>query len=375
MDIFSLEPTNPQMLTLARQSRGLSQKELAELLSVSPGWLSKVEAGLKEIPSGQLLRMAEILDYPVSFFQNGQRIYGPGINELFHRRRYKVSTKVADKNQARMEIRRLNLASLLIGVDIGDIEIPTYDLFQFDGNVQDIARAVRGLWKLPKGPIMNVVKVIEEARGIIVPMSFESNLIDAVSYWPPKMPPLFFIDLSYPMDRVRFSLSHELGHIVMHQDNPNPYMELQANDFAAEFLMPERDIRPYLVDISLEKLATLKTYWKVSMAALLKRAKDINAITPRHAKTLWIEMGKAGYRAREPVELDIPIERPKLLEEITGIYSNEMDYSVSDLAKLFNLHEYEVCHIYFGAPFSTRHEEVQAAIEEAKGILKSYHKK
>ena len=370
-----LESANPEMLTLARQSRGLSQRELAVLLSVSPGWLSKVEAGLKEIPQGQLSRMAEILDYPVSFFQNGQRIYGAGINELFHRRRYKVSAKVADKNQARIEVRRLNLASLLVGVDIGDIEIPTYDLFQFDGNVQDIARALRGSWRLPRGPMMNVVRVIEEARGIIIPMSFESNLIDAVSYWPPRMPPMFFIDLSYPMDRVRFSLSHELGHIVMHQDNPNPYMEVQANDFAAEFLMPEDDIRPYLGDLSLAKLATLKTYWKASMAALLKRAKDINAITPRHAKTLWIEMGKAGYRAREPVELDIPVERPRLLEEIIGIYSNEMDYSVSDLAKLFNLHEHEVCHIYFGAPLSARHEEVQAAIEEVQRILKSYQKR
>jgi len=368
------ESTNPQMLTLARQSRGLSQREFAELLSVSPGWLSKVEAGLKEIPYGQLLRIAELLDYPVSFFQNGQRIYGPGINQLFHRSRYKVSTKVADKNQALMEIRRLNLVSLLVGVDIGDIEVPTYDLIQFDGSVQDIARAARAAWGLPKGPVMNVVKVIEEARGIVIPMAFESNLIDAVSYWPPKMPPLFFIDLHYPMDRVRFSLAHELGHIVMHQDNPNRYMEVQANDFAAEFLMPEQDIRPYLIDVSLEKLAALKPYWKVSMAALLKRAKDINTITPRHAKTLWIEMGKAGYRAREPVELDIPIERPKLLEEIIGIYSNEMDYSLSDLAKLFNLHEHEVCHIYFGAPLSTRHEEVQAAIEEAKRILKGYQK-
>lgn len=371
----SSESTNPQMLTLARQSRGLSQRDLAELLLVSPGWLSKVEAGLKEAPQEQLLRIAELLDYPVSFFQNGQRIYGPGINELFHRRRYKVSTKIADKNQARMEIRRLNLASLLPGVDIGNIEIPTYDLFQFDGNVPDVARAVRGTWKLPKGPVMSVVKVIEEARGIIIPMGFESNLIDAVSYWPPNMPPLFFIDLGYPMDRVRFSLAHELGHIVMHQDNPNPYMEVQANEFAAEFLMPEEDIRPYLADISLEKLATLKPYWKVSMAALLRRAKDINTVTPRHAKTLWIEMGKAGYRMREPVELDIPIERPKLLEEIIGVYSNEMDYSVSDLAQLFKLHEHEVCNIYFGASLGTRHEEVQAAIEEVRKILKGYQNK
>lgn len=363
---------NPEMLILARQSRGYSQSELTQLLSMSPGWLSRIEAGLREITPEWIQRVAEILDYPISFFYRDTQLYGPGVSEMFSRSRSKVPIKARDKNQARIEIHRINIERLLSGVDIGDIEIPQYDIEEFDGNIRNIARAVRAKWNLPNGPVRNVVKTIEAARGIVVPINFESRLVDATSYWLKKMPPIFFMGINFPTDRIRFSLSHELGHIVMHQDNPNPYQEQQADEFAAEFLMPENDIKPYLTDISLPRLASLKPYWKVSMAALLKRAKDLKTITDRHAKTLWIEMGKAGYRVREPLELDLPKEEPKLLEEIIGVYCNQMHYSVEELAKLFDLYPHEVCHIYFGAPLSNRQEEVDSAIKEVENILKEY---
>jgi len=360
------------MLILARQSRGYSQSELTQLLSMSPGWLSRIEAGLREITPDWLQKVAELLDYPITFFYKDTQLYGPGVSEMFNRSRSKVPIKARDKNQACSEIHRINIERLIRGVDIGDIEIPQYDIDEFDGNVRNIARAVRAKWNLAHGPLRNVVKTIEGARGIIVPLTFESRFVDATSYWPKKMPPIFFMDINFPTDRIRFSLSHELGHIVMHQNNPNPYQEYQADEFAAEFLMPETDIKPFLNDISLPKLANLKPYWKVSMAALLKRAKDLNTITERHYKTLWIEMGKAGYRTREPRELDLPKEVPKLLEEIIGVYCNQMHYSVEELAKLFDLYPHEVCHIYFGSPLSNRQEEVDAAINQAEGILKEY---
>lgn len=368
------EPFNPEMLILARQSRGITQRELAQMLSVSPGWLSKVEGGIKEMLKERLSKIAELLDYPIEFFTSHKRIYGPGISEMFHRSRRKVSPKILSKHQAQIEIRRMNLADMLDGVNIGDVDIQTFDLYEFDGNVKDIARAVRATWSLPRGPIHNVTKAIEQGRGIVIPLDFETKLIDATSCWPPNMPPLFFINLNSPGDRLRFSLCHELGHIIMHQDTPNPYMEQQADEFAAEFLMPEVDIRPYLVNLSLEKLTTLKPYWKVSMAALLKRARDLGEITPRHAKTLWIQLGKAGYRMREPIELAIPVEKPTLLQEIIGVYSSEMDYTFPDLAKLFRLHEHEVCHVYFGADSKLQDKEVKSAIEEAERIIKGYRK-
>jgi Zn-dependent peptidase ImmA (M78 family) len=314
------------------------------------------------------------LDYPVAFFYRETQLYGPGVSEMFNRSSSKIPVKARDKNQACSEIHRINIERLLIGIDMGDIEIPQYDIYEFDGNIQNIARAVRAKWKLPHGPINNVVRTIEAARGIVVPINFESRLVDATSIWPRKMPPIFFMGTNFPTDRIRFSLSHELGHIIMHQDSPNPYQEHQADEFAAEFLMPENDIKPYLTDIDLPKLATLKPYWKVSMAALLKRAKDLGTVTERHAKTLWIEMGKAGYRVREPIETDLPKENPKLLEEIIGVYCNQMNYSVEELANLFALYPHEVCHVYFGAPLSSRQEEVDSAIKEAEKILKEYRR-
>ena len=360
---------NPLMLTLARESRGISQRELASMLSVSPGWLSKIEGGLKDMPAERQLEIARFLDYPVEFFAVNRRIYGPGINDLFHRKRRSVSQKLLDKQQAEIEIRRMHIEDLLKGVELGETEFNTFDLIEHEGKVNEIARMVRAAWNVPKGPVANLTELIEFARGIIVPMEFETQKIDATSYWPPNMPPLFFVNSNGTGDRLRFSLAHELGHIVMHQDSPDPYMEQQANEFAAEFLMPEDSVRPYLVGLTLEKLAALKPFWKVSMAALLNRAKDLEMITPRQYKTMYMALGKAGYRMREPVELDIPIERPQLLTEIMGVYAGEMDYTFSDLARLFRQHEHEVYRIYFGTTLKTRHEDVKVAIAEAESII------
>ena len=104
---------NPEMIVLARQSRGYGQSELAERLSVSPGWLSMVEAGIREVPPERLQEVARVLDYPVPFFFKTSRLCGPGLNEVFHRSHSKVPVKARDKDQALREIHRLNLEMLL----------------------------------------------------------------------------------------------------------------------------------------------------------------------------------------------------------------------------------------------------------------------
>ena len=175
---------------------------------------------------------------------------------------------------------------------------------------------------------------------------------------------------------MRFTLCHELGHIIMHQDAMvAPDMEKQADEFAAEFLMPEIEIRPYLTDLSLEKLATLKQFWKVSMAALLKRATDLGVITHRQARTLWMQMGKAGYRTREPVELDLPVEKPSLEKEIVDTYIEDMGYTISELGKLLCLSTKEVMNDYIGSEQRLRDKERKAIVGEAERIIRKHPKK
>src|SRR5437588_10942690 len=116
-----------------------------------------------------------------------------------------------------------------------------------------------------------------------------------------------------PPDPERYSLAHELGHLVGHSA-PHPTMEEEANRFASEFLMPAADIRASLHDITIPRLAALKRYWKVSMAALLRRAYELGTINERRYRFMNIQLSKAGYKMREPIETDPPTEQTSLME-------------------------------------------------------------
>jgi Zn-dependent peptidase ImmA (M78 family) len=152
---------------------------------------------------------------------------------------------------------------------------------------------------------------------------------------------LFFVNESVPKDRYRLSLAHELGHMVMHT-YPTPDIEAQAFQFAAEFLLPEREVKMDLHQVDLPKLVNLKRYWRVSMAALLKRAEELGMVTPNRARYLWTQMGKAGYTKREPIELDITGEQPRLLREIVEAHQKELGYSIEDLRVLLPLNDDEL---------------------------------
>jgi hypothetical protein len=106
------------------------------------------------------------------------------------------------------------------------------------------------------------------------------------------------------------------------------------------------------------------------MAALLKRASDLGEITPRQARTLWMKIGKLGYKVREPVELDIPQEEPRFLSEVVGVYVNDMEYSIHDLGKLLHLHDKEFRQLYLNSRQLVVHNERKAAVEEFERIIK-----
>jgi hypothetical protein len=119
-----------------------------------------------------------------------------------------------------------------------------------------------------------------------------------------------------------------------------PFGALQSLPIAAEFLMPAALIAGQLCEVSLPKLAALKPYWKVSMAALLYRAAALGTISERTKNYLWFRMGQSGYKTKEPVE--IPSELPTLLAELIDLHRTGLGYSVTDLARLLVTTEDEV---------------------------------
>jgi Zn-dependent peptidase ImmA (M78 family)/DNA-binding XRE family transcriptional regulator len=343
----------PQMVTLARESRGFSQKEFAGFLNVTPGEISRIEAGLRRPTPHLVESMAQVLEYPPSFFAQDVQLYGAGMGELFHRRLRDVPTGVLARAHAITNLRRQEVEALLRSAEIPECRITHVDIEQYDGPSEDIARRVRAAWNLPAGPIDNLSQTIEDAGGIIVRCDFLTDKIAAISQWIPPLPPLFYVNETLPQDRLRLSLAHELGHVIMHQvahsnidPAANPEAEQQAFTFGAELLMPERDIRAdFMERVTLPRLAVLKGYWKVSMHALVMRAKEVRAITPRHAKTLFAQL--AVYRHREPPELDVRSESPGLVQELIDAHTHGMGYSVDELAALLHRLPSETRRLYF----------------------------
>jgi len=332
---------NPKMVTIARESRGLSQSELASRLPIAQGALSKIEGGIRNASPELVSKLAHELDYPSEFFYSEEPVFGLGVGTLYHRKRQALSSSVLAKIHAQVNIRRIHISRLLKSVDFLQGKIKRMELEDYDGEPAKIARAVRASWMLPHGPIENLTTAIEDSGGIVIRFNFETPLIDAVSQWPPDMPPLFFVNETIPGDRLRYSLAHELAHVIMHETQTEN-MEDEANRFAAEFLMPARDIQSVLEPVTLPRLATLKSYWKVSMAALLKRASDLKKISVRQARSLWMRMGQAGFRMREPAELDIPIEDGTLFAELMSTFREDLGYSRADLSTLLTVHEHEL---------------------------------
>jgi Zn-dependent peptidase ImmA (M78 family)/transcriptional regulator with XRE-family HTH domain len=336
-----MRATNPNMVTVARESRGLSQSELAKRLSIAQGALSKIEGGLRS-PSPELITKLSVeLDYPPEFFYSPEPVFGLGVGTLYHRERQALASSVLAMIHAQVNIRRIHISRLLKSVEFPEGKIRHLDLDDYGGSPVKIAQAVRANWLLPNGPVHNITEAIENSGGIIIRFDFGTSLIDAVSQWPPDMPPLFFVNDAIPGDRLRYSLAHELAHVIMHEIQTE-HMEDEANRFAAEFLMPANDIRSSLEPVTLPRLAALKSYWKISMAALLKRATDLEAISERQARTLWMKMGQAGFRRREPPELDIPIEEATLFTELMDTHRQDLGYSLSDLSILLTIHEHEL---------------------------------
>lgn len=341
---------NPAMITLAREWRELTQSELAARLEITQGILSKIESGLFPVPDTVASRLPMALTFPVHFFQQTDQLYGPGVGELYHRKRNSAPKKILQQLYAGINLRRMHITRLIHAAELGECKLQPHDIEEYDGKVEEIARSVRAEWLLPDGPIQNVTEALEQAGVIVIPCDFGTRLIDAMSRWIIGLPPLIFINKDLPPDRWRFTLCHEAAHLVMHRI-PNPDMERQADRFAAELLMPKDQIRNMLYDINFSRLVRLKEHWKVSMAALLKRSEDLGKITARQARYLWIKMSASGIKTCEPFAELIPPEKPSSFRELIDVHLSELNYSLSELCTLLAVNPEEFDSMYnFASP-------------------------
>ena len=192
----------PDAIYLARLSRGYTQSELAQEMSQSQANVSKMEMGIIQVSDDALASLSKALRYPKHFFIQDWRFEGPGIHDMYHRKRRRVSARFLNRIHATATIQREQVLRLLRSFDDLDNQFQAFPIHEFDGKPDKIARTVRAMWRLPLGPVANMTQTIERAGGIIFSWKFGANLVDAFSRWVPPSPPMFWINADAPAGSV-----------------------------------------------------------------------------------------------------------------------------------------------------------------------------
>lgn len=317
-------------LKQAREALGLSQTELAELVSLTSAAISSYESGSRT-PSPDIVdQLASHLKQPPYFFtlpatRTERRV-------VFYRS-YSTATRIARKRaQARMAFlwdaldhiqSFINLPAVNMP-KIGDL--PAHPERISDEMIEAAAAHARQHWNLGDQPVPNLVWLLEENGVIIVRHDLDTDRMEALSEWREEdgRPYIMLNTVRRNGFRSRADLAHELGHLLLHRyvtedmlKNPTLFkmIEEQAWKFAQEFMLPQQAFLRDVYSLSLDALRALKPKWKVSIAFMLQRLRTTGIMDADKFTNARKYLAQRGWLKVEPYDAETEPEQPLLLRQ------------------------------------------------------------
>ncbi|MGH3887518.1 MAG: helix-turn-helix domain-containing protein [Pseudonocardiaceae bacterium] len=320
-----------EALLVARKAQDLTQDDVCGQLGITQATLSRYENDQRVPDDETLSKFAQIYGVTVGFLRYGQRMQGALAIDSHMRRQKTTKATLWRRLEARLNMHRLHASLLFEEVSLRSTNIiPTFD--PEDTQPAAAALITRAQWRMPIGPVLHLIRWLEAAGCIVIEEDFGTTRIDGLSQWIGDHP-VILVNSGLLADRKRLTLAHELGHLSLHSSIVTADMEEEANSFAAEFLMPELVIRPELRNLSLGKLIDLKREWGISMQAILERAYRLGLVKPRDRADFYRALNSRGWKVREPVSDELPIERAELTQEI-GARMRERGLSDDEIARM-----------------------------------------
>lgn len=334
-------------LKQAREARGIQQIELADVLGLSRQQLSSYESNQYSPNRETFTRICEILRLPRHFFL--KPLTGHFAGEAIFYRSLKSAGKIdRQRAESRLEWAAETLDYISEYVDLPAVNLnlikppPSDPGLISDRFIEDMARELRDLWGLGDRPIVNVIRLLESHGFIITADDFEAPELDGLSAWSRilKRPFIMLNNGSQSASRNHFNAAHELGELVLHRAVPssvvaNPKMtkllDTQAHRFAGAFLLPEK---PFLYDVysfTLESLEVLKPKWKVSIASMIERLRQLDVISDSKYRSLRVSLSRKGWNKVEPFDDVWEPEKPILMKQSMELLVSEGVQSSSDV--------------------------------------------
>lgn len=318
-------------ITEAREARAKSMEDLASDIGVTRQSISKYERGIVR-PSPEMLQaISYSLGFPTEFFYKSEAEINAGSSPLFFRSKSNIAKKVkiACKYQIKWtdEIKK----QLEKYVDFIERDLPTidkdYEDLSFE-DIEEIALTIRKDWDIDDDPINDLIGLLEN-KGVIV-TQFATNSfctfkdIDAFSCWKDGTPYILYHSIPKSAVRTRFSILHELGHLIMHSSIAEDdsvkkeivdLADMQADRFAAAFLLPATSFPKDIRSTSLISLEAVKKKWGCAMSTIIRRCETLELLTENQINYLKRQMTTKKYWYKEPLDDILTIAEPEMIRD------------------------------------------------------------
>ncbi|WP_394425247.1 helix-turn-helix domain-containing protein [Vreelandella stevensii] len=332
-----------ERLLRARKAAGLSMKALADQVGVSATMINKYEKEKSTPGSKVLIQLSKALGVRSEYFFRPVKAQLEGVE---YRKRASTPQKLLNRIEADVldqAERWQMLANLYPRFPLPDFAQPTglpAQIASLD-EVDTVSYGVRDAWALGRNPIPDLMDVLE-AHGILVILTGvdDLNKFDGLQASVAGKP-FIVVSRHWSGDRQRFTLAHELGHLILHGRLGQGVDEEKAcNRFASAFLLPERGLRQQLGEqrhhLEAQELYLLKHEYGISMAACLYRAADLGIIDEGYRKRAFILFRQQGWHKGEPGE-PYPAEESQLFTQLVYRALGEGIISESKAAELLKM--------------------------------------
>lgn len=353
---------NGNRLKSARQYRGLTVEELSKKINVSKQAVSQYENGkIENIPFDKIFSISNVLNFPYEYFTQKNN-FELQTGATYFRSLMKTSKKYRLAQEIKMEHIAVIYSFLNEYVTFPELNLP-----EWIGDITtpvEAANALREYWGLGDKPIDNIMRTVEQNGIIVTTFATDTDDIDAFSqYVRMNGTDMYIIALSSNKEsasRINFDIAHELGHILLHEWSEDEDVlkredfklrEKEANEFASAFLLPKSSFVPEvsLQPQNLDFYVQLKRKWKVSIAAMLYRSRELDVITQGQYQYLMRVMQNKNWRKTEPLDSIIKPAKPSLLSDAVDVLlvnnvftQKEFIDELSDMGLAMNPDELEI---------------------------------
>lgn len=278
----------------ARLKSGLSLQQLADRVSLSKQMISKYEKGLSMPASDKLIELARILRVKIDqLFKKPEYEIG----EISFRKRSKLKGKreMALKEEIRTKIENYLLIEDLLGISHG-FENPLRDNpIASISEAKEAAYQLKEAWKIGQDAIYNAVDLLEEKHIKVIEIDDMTGEFDGLATWVDQKYPMIVLSKTTSIERKRFTLFHELGHIVLvMNDLIDKDQEKYCNEFASEMLLSEENLKMELGvsrnEIFFEEIKNIQEKYGLSISAIVYKLGEVGVISKSHVKDFFISL-------------------------------------------------------------------------------------